>query len=142
DDVGRFFYLSLLQSFFDNMWRSTNGGQTWTNLAPATGGDKQWFVIDNTNSTGHGFQHQIWSTGGNNYGGRQFSRSTDGGLTWLNPINIPDSIAWGTLDVDSNGTLFIGGINLNTGQAWCTRSTNAKNGGVTPSFDQTTAVNL
>lgn len=142
DDTGRFFYLSLLQSFFDNMWRSTNGGQTWTNLAPATGGDKQWFTIDNTNSTGHGFQHQSWSTGGNNYGGRQFSRSTDGGFTWLDPINIPNSPAWGTLDVDSNGVLFIGGVDLNTGQFWCIRSTNARNGAVTPSFDQITAVNL
>src|SRR5207244_45418 len=37
DDTGRFYYLSLLQSFFDNMWRSLNGGQTWTNIAPADG---------------------------------------------------------------------------------------------------------
>ena len=33
------------------MWRSLNGGATWARLAPATGGDKQWFTIDNTNST-------------------------------------------------------------------------------------------
>ena len=83
DDTGRFFYLSLLETFFDNMWRSLNGGQSFTNLGPATGGDKQWFTIDNTTSTGHGFQYQIWSTAGNNYGGRQFSRSTDGGVTWI-----------------------------------------------------------
>ena len=142
DDTGRFFYLSLLQSFFDNQWRSLNGGQTWTNIAPATGGDKQWFVIDNTSSTGHGFQYQAWSTGGNNYGGRQFSRSIDGGFTWLNPINIPNSPQWGTLDVDSNGILFIGGINVNTNQFWCIRSSNAKNGAVTPTFDQSTTVNM
>ena len=47
DDTGRFLYLSLLETFFDNMWRSLNGGQTWTNLGPATGGDKQWFTVDN-----------------------------------------------------------------------------------------------
>ncbi len=142
DDTGRFFYLSLLQTFFDNQWRSLNGGQNWTNIAPATGGDKQWFVIDNTGSTGHGFQYQAWSTGGNNYGGRQFSRSIDGGFTWLNPINIPNSPQWGTLDVDSNGILFIGGINANTNQFWCIRSSNAKNGAVTPTFDQSTQVNM
>ncbi len=142
DDTGRFFYLSLLQSFFDNMWRSLNGGQTWTNIAPADGGDKQWFTIDNTSSTGHGFQYQDWSTSGNNYGGRQFTRSTDGGFTWLNPINIPNSPAWGTLDVDSNGILFLSGVNFNTDQIWCIRSSNAKNGSVTPTFDQSTAVNL
>ena len=142
DDTGRFFYLSLLQSFFDNMWRSLNGGQSWTNIAPARGGDKQWFTIDNTNSTGHGFQYQSWSTDGNNYRGRQFTRSTDGGFTWLNPVNIPNSPTWGTLDVDTNGNLFISGVNQTTGQVWCVRSTNAKSSAVIPSFDQSTAVNL
>lgn len=142
NDTGTFFYLSLLSTFFDNMWRSLDGGMSWTNIAPAKGGDKQWFTIDNTNSTGHGFQYQAWSTSGNNYGGRQFTRSTDGGVTWLNPINIPNSPAWGTLDVDANGTLFMGGVNLGTGQIWCERSTNARDGAVTPSFDQSTKVNL
>ena len=145
DDTGRFFYNSLLQSFFDNIWRSLDSGQTWTNLqgaGNATGGDKQWHFLDNTSSTGHGFQYQAWSTAGNNFGGRQFSRSTDGGVTWMNPINIPNQPQWGTLDVDSNGLLFIGGVNVNTDQVWCTRSSNAKNGAVTPTFDQSTAVNI
>ena len=137
-----FFYLSLLQNFFDDLWRSITGGQSWTRVGPADGGDKQWLTIDNTNSSGHGFQYQCWSTDGNNYGGRQFTRSTDGGLTWLDPINVPNSPAWGTLDVDSAGNLFIGGVNLNTGGIWCVRSTNAKNGAVVPTFDRSTAVNL
>jgi hypothetical protein len=141
-DTGNFFYLSLLETFFDNMWRSLDGGQSWTNIAPAKGGDKQWFTIDNTSSTGHEFQYQSWSSSGNNFGGKQFTRSTDGGFTWINPVNIPNSPSWGTLDVDTTGNLFIGGVNLGTGQIWCIRSTNAKNGGVTPTFDQSTAVNL
>jgi hypothetical protein len=142
DSGGRFFYLSLLQNFFDDLWRSISGGQSWTRVGPADGGDKQWFTIDNTNSSGRGFQYQYWSTDGNNYGGRQFTRSTDGGLTWLDPINIPNSPAWGTLDVDSAGNLFIGGVNLTTGRIWCVRSTNAKNGAVVPTFDRSTALNL
>ena len=142
DNVGRFFYLSLVQDFFDDLWRSITGGQTWTRVGPADGGDKQWFTIDNSNSSARGFQYQYWSTDGNNFGGRQFTRSTDGGLTWMNPINIPNSPAWGTLDVDSVGNLFIGGVNLTTNRIWCVRSTNAKNGGVVPTFDRSTAVNL
>src|ERR1051326_6545763 len=86
NDTGHFFYLSLLENFFVNMWRSIDSGRSWSNLGFATGGDKQWFAIDNTNSTGHGFQYQCWSTDGNNYGGRQFSRSIDGGSTWMNQI--------------------------------------------------------
>jgi len=142
NELGNFFYLSLLTTFFDNMWRSLDGGQSWTNLGQATGGDKQWFTIDNTNSSGHGFQYQCWSTAGNNYGGRQFSRSINGGSIWTNPIFLPNSPAWGTPDVDANGNLFIGGVNLNTGQVWCLRSSNARNGAVTPSFDQIANVSL
>jgi hypothetical protein len=142
DSAGRFFYLSLLQTFFDDLWRSLNGGQSWAYLAAAYGGDKQWFTIDNTNSSGHGFQYQSWSSDGNNFAGRQFTRSTNGGVTWMNPIDIPNSPAFGTLDVDSSGNLFIGGAELEGGQIWCVRSTNAKNGGVVPTFDQSTAVNL
>src|SRR6266566_5094903 len=64
DSAGRFFYLSLLQNFFDDLWRSISGGQSWSRIAPADGGDKQWSTIDNTNSSGHGFQYQCWSTDG------------------------------------------------------------------------------
>src|SRR5450755_2559604 len=67
DETGRFFYLSLQsdvqQSFFcDDMWRSTNGGQSWTLLSGergAGGGDKEWFTIDKTAGPGHGFQYQL-----------------------------------------------------------------------------------
>src|SRR6266581_16010 len=56
NEIGQFFYLSLQsdvnQSFFcDDLWRSTNGGQSWTEQSPdqgAGGGDKQWFTIDKT----------------------------------------------------------------------------------------------
>ena len=142
NELGNFFYLSLLTTFFDNMWRSLDGGQSWTNLGQATGGDKQWFTIDNTNSSGHGFQYQCWSTAGNNYGGRQFSRSINGGSIWMNPIFLPNSPAWGTPDVDANGNLFIGGVNLNTGQVWSLRSSNARNAGLTPTFDRVVNVSL
>jgi len=60
----------------------------------------------------------------------------------MDPINIPNSPQWGTLDVDSSGNLFIGGVNVSTSQVWCIRSSNAKNGAVTPTFDQSTAVNI
>src|SRR5258708_34307786 len=60
----------------------------------------------------------------------------------MDPINIPNSPAWGTLDIDSVGNLFIGGVNLTSNGIWCVRSTNAKNAGVIPTFDQSTAVNL
>jgi hypothetical protein len=147
DEIGQFFYLSLQsnvqQSFFcDDLWRSTNGGQSWTLLSGergAGGGDKQWFTIDKTNGPGHGFQYQADDGINCSGGGVQFQRSTNGGVTWQSPITIPNSPVYGTLDVDTNGNLFIGGEG-NT--FYCVRSSNAQIGGQTPTFDRSTPVNL
>src|SRR5437899_2333482 len=148
DETGAFFYLSLqsnqAQSFFcDDIWRSLNGGQSWTERSPdrgAHGGDKEWFTIDKTNGMGHGFQYQFW-TGIFSCDGGEFTRSTDGGLTWMSPISVPNDTHTGALDVDTNGNLFIGGQDF-SGQFRCLRSSNAQNGSQTPSFDQNTLVNL
>jgi hypothetical protein len=126
------------------MYRSTNGGQSWTELQPdglAGGGDKQWFTIDKTGGPGHGFQYQS-SDGADcdNTGVVEFQRSTDGGVTWQAPIAIPNDPTDGTLDVDTNGNLFIGGEGFSP--FYCVRSSNAQIGGQTPSFDRNTAVNL
>jgi hypothetical protein len=147
DEVGQFFYLSLQsnvqQSFFcDDLWRSTNGGQAWTLLSGergAGGGDKQWFTIDKTNGPGHGFQYQADDGINCNGGGVQFQRSTNGGVTWQSPINIPNSPVYGTLDVDTNGNVFVGGEGSTF---YCIRSSNAQMGGQTPTFDRSTPVNL
>src|SRR5437773_6161497 len=109
NETGTFFYLSLLQSFCDNIWRSINGGQSWTELqadGAAGGGDKEWFTIDKTNGPGHGFQYQSNDNATCN-GSGIFQRSPDGGVTWQTPISIPNSPEIGTLDVDTNGNLFV-----------------------------------
>ena len=147
DETGNFFYLSLQsnvqQSFFcDDLWRSTNGGQSWTLLSGergAGGGDKQWFTIDQTNGPGHGFQYQADDGINCSGGGVQFQRSTNGGVTWQAPISIPNSPIYGTLDVDTNGNVFVGGEG-NT--FYCVRSSNAQIGGQTPTFDRGTPVNM
>ena len=144
DETGKFFYLSLrsdqAQSFFcDDVWNSINGGQSWMQGGPGHGGDKEWFTIDTTNGMGHGFQYQFW-TGFFACDTGEFTRSTDGGLTWMTPINIPNSARTGTLDVDTNGNLFIGG-SVGSGFS-CLRSSNAQIGNQTPTFDRITTVNL
>jgi Dockerin type I domain len=148
DETGNFFYLSLQsnvqESFFcDDLWRSANGGQTWVEQSPdrgAGGGDKEWFTIDKTTGPGHGFQYQSDDGINCSGGGVEFQRSINGGVTWQSPINVPNSPIYGTLDVDTNGNVFVGGDG-NTG-FFCERSSNAQIGGQTPTFDRSTAVNL
>src|SRR6266511_1959305 len=148
NEVGNFFYLSLqsdvnLSFFCENMYRSTNGGQSWTELQAdrlAGGGDKEWFTIDKTAGPGHGFQSQSDDGINCSGGGVQFQRSTDGGVTWQAPISIPNSPIYGTLDVDTNGNLFVGGEGFST--FYCVRSSNAQIGNQTPTFDRSTAVNM
>src|SRR5436305_845738 len=147
NEIGQFFYLSLQSdvntSFFcDDLWRSTNGGQSWTLLSGERGGgggDKQWFTIDKTNGPGHGFQYQSDDGINCSGGGVEFQRSTNGGVTWQPPITVPHAPVYGTLDVDTNGNLFIGGEGSSF---YCVRSSNAQIGTQTPSFDRSTPVNM
>ena len=141
NELGTFFYLSLRDTFCDNIWQSTNGGQSWTNFLGTSGGDKEWFTIDKTSGPGHGYHYQFWTEFYPCSSG-EFSRSTDGGMTWQSPINIPHGVIHGTPDVDTNGNLFIGGEDLFDVTFWCIRSSNAQFGDQTPLFEQVTQVNL
>ena len=83
----------------------------------------------------------VFSDGTNCSGsGVQFQRSTDGGITWQYPIAIPNEPTDGTLNVDTNGNLFIGGEGFSP--FYCVRSSNAQFGGQTPTFDQVTQVDM
>jgi cell division septation protein DedD len=146
DETGTFFYLSLrsswpVQTFFcDDMWRSTTGGATWDLISGkqgAIGGDKQWFTIDKTGGPGHHFQYQSFDQ--SNCAGGLFNRSSDAGVTWETPVDIPNEPIFGTLDVDSNGNLYVGGEGSTF---YCARSSNAQIGGQTPTFDQVIPVNM
>lgn len=135
---GRLYYLSLTNTgpngFSCQLFTSLNFGATFGAGVEALGGDKSWFTVDQTNSSGSGFLYQNWSLGG--VASQAFSRSTNQGATWLNPTVSPLPV-WGTLDVNTAGDLFIAGIDF-AGSSTTTfsvaRSSNARNGAVTPTF--------
>lgn len=152
DAEGRFYYLGVVTSnlsgFSSDLYQSTNGGATWQLLGPALGGDKEWMAIDTTTGPGRGNLYQLWSPWYNYAGSalntgdpdKIFSRSTDGGRTWMDAISIPQWPYWGTLDVGPNGELYVVGTDGAT--FWVSRSTNAANRSVTPAFDLTVPVDL
>src|SRR5207244_11842287 len=55
-------------------------------------------------------------------------------------IAVPNSADLGTMDLATNGNLFIGGEGANA--FYCIRSSNAQFGNQTPVFDQVTPVNM
>jgi len=142
DGDGQFYFLSLRisPSFICDLWRSTNGGMQWQKVADAVGGDKAWFTVDTTASPGRGHIYQCWSTAANNYSNRIFSRTANGGANWQDPVAIPETPYWATLDVGTQSELYHFG--WNGAGFWLNRSLNATNAATSPVFDQTTPVNL
>jgi hypothetical protein len=139
DAEGDFFYNSLSGNLTSQVFPSSNAGQTWGASVSAFGGDKQWMTIDRTGGTGNNFLYQAWSTAGNPTPPNTFNRSINDGASWQSPIQIPHSPIWGTLDVASDGTLYLVGTSGVGGTIYVARSTNARNPGVTPTFTTVTA---
>jgi len=137
DAQGNIYYSSLKSDFTLDTFITGDGGQSWSSPIPAFGGDKQWIVIDRTGGVGDGNLYQAWSTAAGCCGNNIFTRSTDGGMTYMPPISLPNSPVWGTLAVANDGTLYIAGINFNNGSVYLLRSTNAQNPAQTPTFQST-----
>jgi len=136
DAQGKFFYSSLTNvgGFNVRFFPSTDGGKTWGASSFGYGGDKQWFTIDRTGSMGDGHFYQAWSTASNPTPPNTFNRSVDGGLTFQTPTPIPNSPVWGTLDVASDGTLYLVGCRGTNSTIYVSRSTDARDSGLAPTF--------
>jgi hypothetical protein len=136
DADGLFYYYSLKDSFLCDFFFSDNGGRSWTGPRAAFGGDKQWFTIDRTDGAGRGNIYVSWSTAANPWGLRVFTRSTDGGSTFSDPIELIPAPIWGTLTTDPDGGLYLAGnadFNYNIFVVY--RSLDAWDSGVEPTFD-------
>jgi hypothetical protein len=146
DANGWFYYLGITNanSFFCDLFRSTNGGISWESLGWALGGDKEWMAIDTTTGPGRGNIYQVWSPF-YNYANDQnmiFTRSTDGGRSWMNPMTLPHLPYFGTLDVGPNGEVYIFGMSIGSELFVVNRSTNARDRLTTPTIDQSVMVDL
>jgi hypothetical protein len=145
DANGNFYYLGIsnASTFNEDLFRSTNGGATWQRIGDALGGDKEWMAIDTTAGPGRGNFYQAWQVV-NSFGNNpnfMFTRSTNGGASWMTPIGIPHAAHFGTLDIGPNGEVYVLGWDGGS-QFWLSRSTNASNRNITPTFDLTVQVDL
>jgi len=142
DGNGIFYYSSLSALDSVEVFRSLDGGMTWLGPVDAFGGDKQWMIADDRASgLGAGNLYQIWNVQFTCCPPNDFTRSIDGGLSFQSPIAAP-TMKWGTMDTGPDGTLYLAGSNLGQSSHVFGRSTNAKNPGVTPFFDASSAIDL
>jgi len=128
---GEFFYNSLTTNNFDywcNVYRSYNSGWQWDEGVLAQGGDKQWMVIDKTESEGNGNIYSNWTSYYSYCYPNFFTRSTNNGDSYEDCVDIPGNPYWGTLNTGPDGELYIAGTNGDGGIA-ISRSDNAKEGG-------------
>lgn len=137
---GDFYYYSLQPNrgpgpFACYMYRSTDGGLTWTD-SYGFGGDKQWFTIDRTGFNSNGNIYTVWNSQFGCCAG-EFGRSFDGGSNFSNPVVMPDPrLKWGTIAVGPSGRVHFAGSTLDGTSHLYVRSSNAAFGAQTTVFDR------
>ncbi len=143
DAEGNFYYLSLKDTFLMDLFKSTDGGQTWGAAVPAFGGDKEWMAIDRTGGPGHGQIYSSWQLA-SPFAPNQFTRSIDGGASFQAPLLLPSRPFFGTLSVASDGAVYVCGTDaIGAGARFhVLRSDNAQNPLATPTFVLDQVVNL
>jgi hypothetical protein len=142
-DNGRVYYYSLTNStpMTCQVFRSTNYGVTWVGPTAAYGGDKAWMAVDRTGGIGDGNIYCAWDAAGC-CGDNWFTRSTDGGLSWMYPVAIPNQPYWGTVSVGPNGAVYVAGGYNGSSVFYCCRSMSAQNPSSTPTFELSRNVTL
>ncbi len=149
DRSGKFYYYSLQPNRGPGNWacylyQSTNGGATWPQDVYAFGGDKAWITVDRTGGIGDGNIYSVWTpnTGASCCGPNRFTRSTDGGLSFEEPVFVPSGTFAGTVDVGPDGAAYVFGVSFNTFAFEATKSVDAQDPEATFSFEPLGEVDL
>ncbi len=136
DADGNFYFYSLSTLSSAELFKSTDGGVTWTGPVLGYGGDKEWMTIDQTNRIGRGNIYGIWNVQFSCCPPNDFTWSTNSGLSFMPPIAIPKpSMKWGTLAVGPEGELYAAGSTLDPDTHLVAKSINAQIPVQTPYFD-------
>jgi hypothetical protein len=84
DADGNFYYNSLTNDpgYLCHVFKSTDGGAAWDSRRYAHGGDKQWMVVDKSESAGRGYIYAFWTKYFSSCEPGFFTRSTDRAVTF------------------------------------------------------------
>jgi hypothetical protein len=111
DTAGVFYYLSLTSGGVgSDLFKSFDGGATWSEPLTSFGGDKNWLAVDRTGGPSNGFVYSIWQQYSACCGPNVLTRSTNGGVDFDFPVPVPGWPMFGTLAVGPSGTVFAAGI--------------------------------
>lgn len=109
---GTVYYNSLTvegnSDYLCHVFRSEDGGQSWSEPVFAYGGDKQWMTIDRSGGPGNDHLYAYWNASYSVCPPNMFTRSVDQATSWEECISVPGEPYWGTLTVDAEGRLYIG----------------------------------
>jgi hypothetical protein len=113
DADGNFFYNSLTNEggYHCHVFKSVDGGATWNSGVFAWGGDKQWQIIDQTDGIGGGNIYASWNSSFSSCSGN-FTRSYDGGQSFVACTTVAGDPYWGTLAVGPDGELYVSGTGM------------------------------
>jgi hypothetical protein len=145
DRDGNFYYYSLYGQDLVNcdLFKSGDGGKTWSEPVPAYGGDKNWMIVDRTDSTGQNHVYCDWREDFSCCGRNIFTRSTDQAESFEDPVPISQSPAFGTMAVGPEGELYVAGVRLSDYGAFrVAKSSNARDRDQTPKFESAVSVNM
>lgn len=153
DSQGNFYYQSMLLPYsITSVFKSTDGGGSWSSPVDQFYGDKNWMVIDKTGGASDGHIYSIWRPGepnpDPNYVPRYFIRSTDGGLSYQEPDTLlPASrLGFGRPAVGPDGEVYLFEINeaplftdfnlgIFRGGHYFLKSSDARDPNLSPTFD-------
>jgi hypothetical protein len=142
DNGGHLYYYSLstASGYTCEVFKSTDGGVSWSGAVPAYGGDKGWMTIDRRGALGDGNIYCFSRDGVSTT--IVLTRSLDGGQSFQPLVNVPGNPGRGTIAVGADGELYAAGRSFDNGQFVLARATNAYDPQVTPVFEFSTVLNL
>lgn len=144
DAEGNIYYNSLSSStgtFLCKVFKSSNGGASWSLGTEAHGGDKQWMAIDRTNGPGKGNLYSAWNASYSSCQPGSFTRSIDAGANFEDCVEVIGNPYWGTMEVGPSGELYIAGAGSPNG-ATVAKTINAQTPGSVITWNFETPVDL